>query len=441
MRFNSEQKIEQIRVQWEQATLLKQLEVIGARGRNWPIRDGKDQVRLIREKASTPASTTADRPATASSRRTTTSETSNGARSQSSGASAMRGEKSNLALFQPHEEEERNYVAPSGVYSPRESAKPTHRDLSEILASQNAPVNDVVSPPKKGSGKNYGASRLFELEPVDNQPKPANDIKLDPKKFKHFEFGDADEVDAEAEAAAQKAALEKRKKHASQWDFADFETPNQPKLKVLPQNARNFSWSDDEDDGNTSPIKRPVVHKERKDAKPHFEFTDDATPIADRKQQHTSNKSNSGQGLYEDHVLVGDDNDTTAGAKKPLSTVTNVSAANRQRDFDAHYSMADSSPALKSSDAGSNKENASKMNEGQKKVVNSLGANWDMYDQSPEVTKEKKIYKTSGNGMGGRKDAAAHWALGDEEYTEEAPAKPTGRTSSRQQAQKSFWDF
>jgi hypothetical protein len=40
-------KIRSIRVYWDQATVLKQLEIVGARGRGWPITDGTSQIDLI----------------------------------------------------------------------------------------------------------------------------------------------------------------------------------------------------------------------------------------------------------------------------------------------------------------------------------------------------------------------------------------------------------
>src|SRR5271169_6614075 len=40
-------KIRSIRIYWDQATVLKQLEIVGARGRGWPITDGTAQIELI----------------------------------------------------------------------------------------------------------------------------------------------------------------------------------------------------------------------------------------------------------------------------------------------------------------------------------------------------------------------------------------------------------
>ena len=40
-------KIRSIRVYWDQATVLKQLQIVGARGRGWPITDGNSQIELV----------------------------------------------------------------------------------------------------------------------------------------------------------------------------------------------------------------------------------------------------------------------------------------------------------------------------------------------------------------------------------------------------------
>ncbi len=45
--FCENRKIRAIRVFWDQATVLKQVDVIGTRGRGWPVKDGRDQVRML----------------------------------------------------------------------------------------------------------------------------------------------------------------------------------------------------------------------------------------------------------------------------------------------------------------------------------------------------------------------------------------------------------
>ena len=68
MHFDSADKITQIRQYWDQGSLLKQIDVIGARSRNWPIREGSEQAKLIKASAqlAQPDSAPNSRPSTAS---------------------------------------------------------------------------------------------------------------------------------------------------------------------------------------------------------------------------------------------------------------------------------------------------------------------------------------------------------------------------------------
>lgn len=43
------ERIRSIRIFWDQATVLKQIDVIGTRGRGWPIYDGPEQSRFLKE--------------------------------------------------------------------------------------------------------------------------------------------------------------------------------------------------------------------------------------------------------------------------------------------------------------------------------------------------------------------------------------------------------
>lgn len=47
VKFDSDSKITNIQQSWDQGALLKQLDVIGKTGRNWPIRDSKEQTKMI----------------------------------------------------------------------------------------------------------------------------------------------------------------------------------------------------------------------------------------------------------------------------------------------------------------------------------------------------------------------------------------------------------
>lgn len=164
--------------------------------------------------------------------------------------------------------------------------------------------------------------------------------------------------------------------------------------------------------------------------------------MADRKQAGTKGRAhNNGLGLYKDHITGDDDADDPNFNKKPLSTVTNASNARRGKDFGSQFEMTDQSPSaagFRDAETGNNsgKENGQiKLTEDKQKVLNTLNANWGMYDDSPEATKkENKGIRTGGNGMGGRKDTARHWGFNyEDDEPEQAPK--AGK------AEKSFWDF
>lgn len=93
-------------------------------------------------------------------------------------------------------------------------------------------------------------------------------------------------------------------------------------------------------------------------------------------------------GLYQDPLQA---DDRTAISKSSIS---------RGNDFGAHYSMSDASPA-----DGWKAKNEAKSNTAR----GDMEANWGF--ETP--VKEKSIYKTAGNGMGGRRDAAPIWGIGE----------------------------
>ncbi|KAH8733039.1 hypothetical protein GQ44DRAFT_766103 [Phaeosphaeriaceae sp. PMI808] len=406
--FDNARKITQIRLYWDQGALLKQIDVIGARSNAWPIRDSKEQVRLIAS-----SSAVATQPdSVPSSRRSTASrgadEVSIASRSRGS-TSATGDPHASLSLFQNRsieEEEEEDNSHGSWPAAPRaQSAKPPPREYSELFVGQNSgspsPSPQKI-PVKAGGGRNYKANRLFE-DAEDNsaeQAKPSS-IKTNPKKFEHFAFGDGED----APKVRDTARPETRGKSQASWDFESFTTPNKTKTKTQPQAVRHFGWSDDEVgllyqperlEDEVSPVRRPVVHKARPDADPHFEFVDDGTPDGQRQQPTKGRIANKGMGLYQDHVTgtkAHDEDDTPYDDDEhPLSQVThNIKNENRKKDFASHWDMTDDSPA------------ASKNGTAKKPVVDNHQAtksNWSLYQNSPDTRGGINI---AGNGMGGRK--------------------------------------
>ncbi|KAF1951862.1 hypothetical protein CC80DRAFT_453288 [Byssothecium circinans] len=433
--FDDQGKIVQIRLQWDQGSLLKQVDVIGARARNWPVRDGKDQLRLI---ATSSASFSRDissqgtvagrgvdevsvveRPA-ASSRRST--------------KNAMNDPHASLDLFQPRDVNQETSPSRPTVLR-MQSAKPPPRDLNELFVGQEtdspSPAKDASPskrgiPVKSGGGKNYKENRLFEeTEEEKAAPTPMSSIKTNPKKYQHFEFGDGEDT-----PKVRQGDRPSRSRHQSNWDFDDFVTPEKSKGKVLSQNVRHFGWSDDEEE--SSPVRRPVVHKERPNLNPNFEFEDDGTPQGQRKPAPSKgNLGNKGMGLYMDHVLGDDDenNDGTSkgDVKRALNDVTtHVKNENRQKDFGSSWEMNDESPVHNKTSFKQNVPEIKKKaiqthwshyeNSPESRGINIAGngmgsrkgTQFSLYDDTPDENINKGV-KNMGNGMGGRKGTGFDW--------------------------------
>ena len=434
--FDPSQKIQQVRLYWDQGSLLKLVDVIGSRARNWPIRDGKDQARLISSSAAGIAHRNGPtRPAT--DHDTNAPAVATKPRSQSK--NVTRDPHASLALFAPREEEE---VSAPAVVAPRASAKPPPRDYHDLFVGNESdaspvsrgkiasPQKENVTPgpiaPKGGAGKNYQPSRLFETDksqpgtpatPVESSGKF---IKPDPKKYSHFEFGDGNEKQ-------KSMAARPKSKHQTNWDFADVMTSDKVPTKVRGQDVRHFGWSDDEP-VMESPVKHPAMAKSRPDANTNFEFQDDGTPGPERRPSHPRGQGNAkGSGMYQNNVF--DESDLPTSPEKKGHPLANLK--DRRKNFDPHFSMTDDFP--------SQSANASKqpIPEARAKVVQQMGAQWEAADQSPglltshiedEISpnsgdKENILtgagnkqvgINSSGDGMGGKKGSGRSWAFGDD---------------------------
>ncbi|PGH12732.1 hypothetical protein AJ79_04093 [Helicocarpus griseus UAMH5409] len=394
--FDSQDKITQIRLYWDQGSLLKQLDVIGSSHRNWPIRDAADQSRLINSSVSAAArsSTAISSPASQADKRSVTTSASN-ASFASPSKKFGRDPHASLSLFEPHSPppEER----PMSVTS-RSSAKPPPRDLSELFVGddddESTPTKAPQSPrkaPKAGAGHSYKPSRLFmeddEEEQKAEQEKTRTPFKpTNAKKYNHFEFGETphpgstakpnapshfefgeseppvskpkqDKVkqashfefgEAPFDAGQQNIPMRPRsEKHLSQWDFEDFVTPEKPRQKVGANNVRHFGWSDDENEGPDSPPK-PRAPQPRRDAESHFELRDDGTPGPQKHKMPTRGPGvahNKGLGLYDNNlyddfgVPVKGDEELLSGKGGPLGNVSN--GVQRKKHFDSHWAMTD----------------------------------------------------------------------------------------------------
>ena len=503
VRFDADGKIRQIRLYWDQASLLKQVEVMGARARGWPIRDGKDQAKLIVTSAANVG------PATSAPPSVSAVPTATNGKPRAQSTHVTRDPHASLSGFGPSEDgsDGPKAIAPKAAASGKpplrdyndlfmggnesettsttkkgapssptkensgfkhpppkaQTSKPAPRDYHELFVgneSDNSPVTraklsspekDNLSPgsvaPKFGAGKNYKPNRLFDQggDAEGMPPSPTKSAyKPHPNRYNHFDFDHGEE-------APGSTVPRPKTKHQSQWDFEDFSTPIKPSNKVREHDRRHFEIEQDTATKNV-PAKTAGGINARSGFDPHFELQDDGTPAGNRRPAGQPRGAGTvrSTGLYQHHDL-GDDTPPNPDKSKPLATVTNLQ--DRRKDFDSHFSMMDS-PAESGNKA---------VPEVHQKMVSQMGAQWDAADDSPASTRPSNAtnggsavlsnkenvgagrpmsfagIKSGGDGMGGKKGASKRWGIGDDSDIEEEQFRP----GKRSQAPKSeeLWDF
>lgn len=407
MTFDDAGKISQIRLQWDQGSLLKQVEIIGKSGRNWPIRDSREQIAFIQaciKSVGTNVSSTVDH-----------NESIN--RNRGNSTNAFRDPHASLKLFGPREEIE---GPPDTVISPYAGTRPQQRSFTEILGDEpDSPSADrqrAISPSKGGQGKNFQPMRIFDGHqdhPEPSDPKPKQYIRPNPKKYSHFDFADGTDPQ-DAPKPGHSFDERPKSKHDSQWNFDDFMTPQKVKPgrtmnNQTTQNARQ--WDTDKDAMGETSTHQPAG-KPRRDAETHFELQDEAEPVphADRPGAKPRGFTNEDSSSFHDRAL---------------GNITNLKG--RGKDFDPHFSISDNSPA--------HPQQPQHISEARKKAVKMMDANWSSYDKSPSASKENNPFDTrpvpgnrihiAGDGMGGRQGANRDWLYGGS--NDDAPQAPPTR--------------
>lgn len=445
MTFNGEGKIAQIRQSWDQGSLLKQVEVIGRSGQNWPIRDSKEQISLIAKCVKGRAADAAQKEGLPT-------------RSRGGSTNILRDPHASLDLFAPREEQER---LPENVVSPYAGRRPRQRSFTEILGDE--PVEDPGSPsdgrdrsqspskviaPKVGAGKHFQPMRLFEADdenaasdtPERNRS-PERFIRPNPKKYQHFDFDDGSEAPPVPPAKPVDEA--KKSKRESQWSFADFETPPKHTAMRGMHRARDVRhWDPENDKLQNTPVPNAHVPKPRRDAEAHFELVDDGPASDEPRNSDRPPRGalhNEGLHLYENRLHV-EDGTVPSPGPPPLGNITNLK--DRRKDFEAHFNLTDESPHHGEA------EEPPKVSEDRKKVVRMMESNWKAYDESPGSQKEnsnpiparagnERGIMIAGDGMGGRKGSNRDWFIGEDD--EQNAPKKTGRGPPTKS--DGFWDF
>lgn len=413
MTFDEAGKISQIRLQWDQASLLKQVEVIGKSGRNWPIRDSREQITFIRSCIKS-AGTAPPAPL---------SHNESVVRARGNSSNAFRDPHASLQLFGSREEIETEPVA---VISPYAGSRPRQRSFTEILGHEpDSPSSgrQQMSPSKAGQGKNFQPMRLFDgyeqTEVAEPPQQGKRYIRPNPNKYSHFDFADG----SDPQDAPQRGVSidEKPKsKHDSQWSFEDFVTPQKvkPSRGMRTQDIRH--WGADENTADETPA-QPAT-KPRRDAEAHFELLDDGERVPQPQRPGAKPRGyahNEGLGLYKNQLF---DNEDAGSNERPLGNITN--AKDRGKDFDHHFDIADESPA--------HPQQPEHVPEARMKAVKMMDSNWSMYEKSPSQKENKPVQEPTndsrihiaGDGMGGRKGTNRDWLYGEtEEVAQSIPAR------------------
>lgn len=255
VRFDEKQKIRSIRMHWDQACLLKQVEVIGKSGRNWPIRDAKAQLDLI-NKTLKPGGGGGDAGGMNGSAPLPLKTPRDGAHDaphrRGESVSAIRGETVNLSLFAPRDPNEdavsRTYNGPR--HAPRASARPAPRDLVDIVGEEDPTTAKARSPSpskadgtilKGGAGRFHIGNRLFS-EDENERPKSPERKKTYAQKYDHFTFGDGEDAPVLSRPTSGKSS----KQGGPTFDFADFSTPPKIEGKTRPDYDRKWGAGVDE---------------------------------------------------------------------------------------------------------------------------------------------------------------------------------------------------
>lgn len=411
--------------------MLKQLEIIGKSGRNWPIKDSREQIALIQACLK------------ASGKATSQEATHNDLvmRNRATSKNVLRDPHASLQLFGNREEIEAAGAA--AIMSPYAGNKPRQRDFTEILGDNpkeesDAPFHRPVSPTKSGAGKNHPEMRIYDGAKEDEGDEMLRNtssdpvIRPDPRKFQHFEFADG----SDPQDAPQKGVdfdKKPRTKHDSQWSFDDFTTPAKPHTRNMrSQDIRHW------DPENVNQAPEEAVHgRARRDAETHFELQDDGerAPGDVRPAKPRGALHNDELGLYKNQLF--DEEDPKSVNQRTLGNITNLK--DRGKDFDAHFQMTDRSPAPS--------DRPHQVPEGKQKAVKMMDHNWEVYEQSPmkKNAPAKKLeggthLHIAGDGMGGKKGSSRNWLYGDDDEENVKPA-PSRKGNPNAASQKGFWDI
>lgn len=410
----------QIRQYWDQASLLRKLNVIGSRN-NWPISDTVDQKRIISSSIA----------AAAKCSKKAEPEPEPKKSEEPASKEAANEPETPLSFFEAQSVEEPLPATKSRTST--FSAKPAPRDYNDLFQGDDEPL---VTPPRsrdqnlgtpKTVSKNYthfefGEGKLPGDQPVRPSKKPSHfefgdevepHVLEEQKKLTersqskhpgHFEFGEAEECPMPVRPRSSK--------HLSQWDFEDFVTPEKPKRRLVRgQEVRHFGWSDDEVEPVT-PKPKPRIAHPRRDAETHFKLQDEQTPPPAEKAAAGA-AHNRGLKLYE-HNLYDEDEKR----EEPLTTSNGANKSNsnngthRRKIFDPQWEMKDE--FVNENGKMAEEEEKKPVSRSRMGVVKLMDSSWDKFDEN--TPQEQPVVDRPIRANPARQSVySRNWGFGDED--------------------------
>ncbi|EEP76711.1 predicted protein [Uncinocarpus reesii 1704] len=377
-------KISQIRVYWDQGSLLKQVGVIGSYQGNWPLCDGPDQARVVSSSIAVAPKSEKDFK-------------QDGINSQTP-----------LSLLGLQDDQLRPQSGASGVALPATIPAKVHRGMANDSTKRENPV----------STHNQTSGILEHFEFAEEPPRLTRPVKErthfefgeEPprrtgpvKELSHFEFGEIPPSGMEPNNTVHPRS----NKHISQWDFEDFSTPEKPRSKIRGQDVRHFAWGDEKSASPETPVQKSRTIFPRRDTETHIEFEADApNPRENCRLTESMGVLRKGLGLYENNLYdeteqVGEEK----GTKLAHSATNNT---NRNKNFGSQWAISEEPQP----NTGENANEPKHIAAGRMKAVKMMDASWDKYDETTNsldntapFARPKRINRNANQ---------PSWSLGDE---------------------------
>ncbi|KAJ5719907.1 hypothetical protein N7493_006785 [Penicillium malachiteum] len=432
--WNAEQEIQQVRIYWDQGSLLKEVEVIGARSRSWPIRAAQEQTRLLRSAAAAKSATAPELPLQNGTKEPAARPGSPGKRRIKDPYAA----DSLYDLLSPNKADAENesvaphpYAAesltellspskaspePVRPYAPS-AVKPPTRDLSDLFIDDEAPATpskpERVIAPKAGTGKAQ-VNRIFSQE--DSLDQDRAPYKSNPKRFNHFELGADNSELEEKDVGTPKSGAGKPQVNRifSQEDNLD---QDRAAYKSNPHRFSHFQIGDDDSEAGGNLDKDRAAYKSNPHRFSHFQIGDDDSEAGGNlDKDRAAYKSNPHRF---NHFQIGDDETDPATPKKSSAPLSE-----QARNFGYSDTAEVDTPPARNHVF---------------KPRRDADVHFEMNDEKQD--EEPRPFAVVGSNANRRKDFDPHWEMNDEENGIETENKPI--PSDRMKAIKmmeSHWD-